>query len=64
MADNRTLAHLEQEIVQMHKVTKAADAADDARHGKESRGDALGTGVEAGQAGGRGAAERQEETRP
>ena len=41
LAANRTLAHLEQEIVKMHKEMKAADAADDARHGKDRRGDEL-----------------------
>ena len=41
LAANRTLAHLEQEIVKMHKEMKAADAAEDARHGKESQGDEL-----------------------
>jgi len=39
LAANRTLAHLEQEIVKMHKEMKAADAAEDARYGKKVRGD-------------------------
>ncbi|MDD2469280.1 MAG: transposase [Desulfobulbus sp.] len=41
LAANRTLAHLEQEIVKMQAEMKDADAADDARHGKDRRGDEL-----------------------
>ena len=41
LAANRTLAHLEQEIVKMQAEMKTADAVDDARHGKERRGDEL-----------------------
>ena len=41
LAANRTLAHLEQEIVKMQTEMKAADAAEDARHGKESLGDEM-----------------------
>ena len=45
LAANRTLAHLEQEIVKMHQEMKDADAADDARHGKDRRGDELPAGL-------------------
>jgi transposase len=45
LAANRTLAHLEQEIMKMHKEMKDADAADDARHGKDRRGDELPAGL-------------------
>nr|WP_321464296.1 transposase [uncultured Desulfobulbus sp.] len=41
LAANRTLAHLEQEIAKMHEEMKATDAAEDARHGKDRRGDEL-----------------------
>ncbi len=54
LAANRTLAHLEQEIVKMHKEMKDADAADDARHGKDRRGDELPAGL-------RGKSERLEQ---
>ena len=45
LAANRTLAHLEQEIVKMQAEMKDADAADDARHGKDRRGDELPAGL-------------------
>ena len=45
LAANRTLAHLEQEIVKMQGEMKDADAADDARHGKDRRGDELPAGL-------------------
>lgn len=41
LAANRTLAHLEQEIAKMQEEMKAVDAADDARYGKDRRGDEL-----------------------
>lgn len=41
LAANRTLAHLEQEIAKMHEEMKATDAAEDAQHGKDRRGDEL-----------------------
>jgi transposase len=41
LASNRTLAHLEQEIAKMHEEMKTADAVEDARYGKDCRGDEL-----------------------
>lgn len=41
LAANRTLAHLEEEIGKMHEEMKAADATEDALHGKDRRGDEL-----------------------
>ena len=41
LAANRTLAHLEHEIAKMQAEMKATDAAEDARHGKDRRGDEL-----------------------